>query len=55
MGNNATGGITRTLIAAGMAYAVGKGWITEGMSNELIGAVTTLVVALWSVFSKKIA
>lgn len=46
-------GIVRALVPAILAYAVGKGWI----SNTTVGDITAIAVALaaaaWSVFNNK--
>lgn len=46
-------GIMRTLIAAVVAYAAAKEWIPLGfIPEELIAAIATVIVTLWSVFTK---
>ena len=47
------GGIVRALIAAVGGYFVGQGLVDSETMLTLGGAVTTLVVAVWSIYSKK--
>jgi len=47
------GGIVRTLAAAGFGVLVGKGIIDAETAAALAGAVGTIVVAIWSVWSKR--
>lgn len=47
------GGIVRTLAAAGFGILVGKGVIDAETAAALTGAVGTIVIAVWSVWSKK--
>lgn len=53
MGNNATGGVVRAISAAAVGYVVAKGWVSEGVANEIAGAVGVLIVSIWSGISKK--
>jgi uncharacterized membrane protein len=46
-------GIARALIAAFGGFLVGKGYLDTETAATLGGAVTTLSVAVWSVWSKK--
>lgn len=46
-------GVIRTLLAAGAGYISAKGYLDGTMANEMAGALTTLFVAGWSVFSKR--
>jgi hypothetical protein len=46
-------GIVRTVAAAGFGYLAGKGVIDGATVEALAGAVATIGVAVWSVFSKK--
>lgn len=55
MGNNETGGVVRAVVAAVVAYAAGKGWITQGVGAEITAALTTLIVSVWSVMAKRAA
>lgn len=50
-----TQGIIRTVLAAGFAYLAGKGLIDGAMADTLATAVVTVIVAVWSVMSKKTA
>ena len=47
------GGIVRTLAAAGFGVLVGKGIINAETAAALAGAVGTIAVAIWSVWSKR--
>ena len=47
------GGIVRTLAAAGFGVLVGKGIIDAETAAALAGAVGTIAVAIWSVWSKR--
>lgn len=51
--NTALWGAVRAIVAAGLAYAAGKGWIPGDASGELATAMTTVAVAMWSVRAKK--
>lgn len=46
-------GVIRTLAAAGFGFMAGKGWLDGATAEALAGAVATIGVAVWSVFSKK--
>jgi hypothetical protein len=46
-------GIVRTILAAGGGYVVAKGYIDNATMTSIIGAVGTLFIAGWSVWSKK--
>jgi hypothetical protein len=49
----ATLGIIRHLLTFGGGYLVGQGWIEEAMVPELVGALMTLIGAVWSVSDKR--
>ena len=53
MSNDQLQGIARTLIAAAIPYAVAKGWIPAGSADLVITAGVALLVAVWSVVSKR--
>jgi len=47
-------GIVRTLLACAAGYLAGKGIdITGLMSPETTAAIGTVIVAIWSIWSKK--
>lgn len=46
-------GIVRTIAAAGFGFLAGKGYLDGATAEALAGAVATIGVAAWSVFSKK--
>ena len=47
------GGIVRALVAAAGGYFVGQGLVDAETMMTVGGAITTLVVAVWSIYSKK--
>ena len=47
------GGIVRTLVTALVAYLAGKNVIDNETAATIGGAISTLVVAAWSVASKR--
>lgn len=46
-------GIVRTLLAAASGYVVAHGWLDAQTYTAVVGAIGTLIVAGWSVASKK--
>lgn len=50
---NTINGVLRAVVPAILAYAVGKGWITQSMVGDITAAVVTLVSAGWSVKTNK--
>lgn len=46
-------GIVRHVLTFGGGIAVSKGLVDDGSATEIIGALVTLVGAVWSVVSKK--
>lgn len=53
MNKNELYGVVRTLFAAAGGVAVGKGWVDSETAVAVAGALATLVVAVWSVKSKR--
>lgn len=53
MTSDQIGGIVRAILTALAGYAAGKGLISTGMANELVGAGVTIGVAIWSIVAKK--
>lgn len=51
MNLNQVNGVVRAVLPAVLAYAVGKGWITQDMVGEITAAVITLLAAGWSVYT----
>ncbi len=47
------GGIVRALVSALGGYLVGQGLVDSETAMTIGGAVTTLVVAFWSIYSKR--
>src|ERR1051326_135142 len=46
---NVINGILRAVVPAVLAYAVGKGWVTQSQAGDITAAVITLAAAGWSV------
>ena len=46
-------GIVRTILAAAGGYIVAKGYIDNATLQAVLGALGTLFIAAWSVWSKK--
>lgn len=50
---NQVNGVLRALIPAVLAYAVGRGWITESSAGEVGAAIVTILSAGWSIHTNK--
>lgn len=46
-------GIVRTILAAAGGWVVAKGYVDNATLQSVIGAIGTLFIASWSVWSKK--
>lgn len=46
-------GIVRTILAAAGGWFVAKGYVDNATLQSVIGAIGTLFIAVWSVWSKK--
>lgn len=46
-------GIVRTILAAGMGWAAAKGFVDEQTGATIVGAIGTLFIAGWSIWSKR--
>lgn len=46
-------GIVRAVLAAVFGYITGKGWLDANTAATISGAVLTLLVAVWSVYSNR--
>lgn len=46
---NVVNGVLRAVIPATLAFAVGKGWITQSQVGDITAAIITLAAAGWSV------
>lgn len=46
-------GIVRAVVPALLAYAVGRGWISESSVGEITAAITAVGAALWSIWTNK--
>lgn len=53
MDMNVVNGVIRAVVPAGLAYAVGKGWITQSSVGDIMAAVMAVVAAGWSVASNR--
>jgi hypothetical protein len=53
MTQDQVGGVVRALVAAAGGYFVGQGLVDAETMLTVGGAITTLVVAVWSIYSKK--
>jgi len=53
MTQDQVGGIVRALVSAAGGYLVGQGLIDAETMLTLAGAVTTIAVACWSMYSKR--
>jgi hypothetical protein len=53
MSSDQVAGVARAIISAVGGYFVGKGIIDASTATSLAGAGATIVVAIWSVVSKK--
>lgn len=47
-------GIVRTILAAVAGFAVSQGYVDSETAMTVAGAVTTIVVAVWSVKAKRV-
>ncbi len=47
-------GVIRTVLAAVAGFAVARGWVDHETAMSLAGAGATIVVAVWSVRSKRV-
>ena len=46
-------GIVRWLAATGIGYLVGKGIITAGVAEQIVGVVVSIAGIAWSVWSNR--
>ena len=53
MTQDQVGGIVRALVAAAGGYFVGQGLIDAETMLTVGGAITTIAVAVWSIYVKK--
>jgi hypothetical protein len=51
--NSEIGGIVRTLVSALGGYLVAKGAVDSETATTVGGALATIIVAVWSVWSKR--
>ncbi len=50
---NTINGVVRAVLPAILAYAVGKGWLTQSQVADVTAAIVTLIAAGWSIQSNK--
>lgn len=53
MTHDQVGGIVRAIVAAVGGYFVGQGLIDAQTMMTIGGAITTIAVAVWSIYSKR--
>lgn len=53
MTKNEVYGVARSLLSAAGGFVVAKGWIDAETAVSLAGAGATIIVAVWSVKSKR--
>jgi hypothetical protein len=53
MDTNTLNGVVRAILPAGLAYAVGKGWIAQSSVADISAAVVAVMAAVWSVASNR--
>ena len=51
--NNTINGVLRAVVPAVLAYAVARGWVTQGSVGDITAAVVTIAAAIWSVFTNR--
>ncbi len=50
---NIINGVLRAIAPAALAYAVGKGWISESSTGDIMAAITAIGAAAWSVATNR--
>lgn len=53
MNTDEIGGVVRAILAALGGIAVAKGYVDSATMTTLVGAATTIAVAVWSVIAKR--
>lgn len=53
MDSNSISGIIRAIVPAILAYAVGKGYITESVAVDITAAAVAVGAAIWSIVSNR--
>lgn len=53
MDMNVVNGVIRALVPALLAYAVGKGWVSQSAVADITAAAVSVAAAVWSVVSNK--
>lgn len=44
--------VFRSLLLTAIAWAAGKGWITEALGTDLLGAIMVIATAAWGAWDK---
>jgi hypothetical protein len=50
---NSISGVLRAVVPSMLAYAVGKGWITQSSVGDITSAAVAIAAALWSIQSNR--
>lgn len=53
MDTNTINGVLRAIIPAALAYAVGKGWISQSSAADVGAAALAIGAAIWSIISNR--
>lgn len=53
MTSDQIGGIIRAVLAAVFGYITGKGWIDGATATTISGAIATLAITAWSVWTNR--
>jgi hypothetical protein len=53
MDANTISGVIRAIVPAALAYAVGKGWVSQSSVADITAAAVAVGSAVWSVFSNR--
>jgi len=48
---NQVNGVIRAVLPAVLAYAVGRGWISNEQVGDVTAAVVTITAAVWSIIT----
>jgi len=51
MNPNVINGVLRAVVPTLLAYAVGKGWITNDQVGQITAAFVTIAAAVWSIWT----
>ena len=53
MNGDQIGGIIRAILPPLVAFGVAKGWVNAGNADWVIASITSIAVAIWSVWTNK--